>query len=173
MNLTAFLERQCGECKACCTSIGVQELGKPFQQQCVHVCSKGCNRYDNRPGSCKVYKCVWLNGDLSFDQRPDKFGVLFHVTEDEGKLWIDVFCLKVNIDIDKVMAAVGLLKAYYHDLAGFRFVRWDQQFNSAFPINLKDYPGCENIGVGTQWETRDNKLLWLKAPRRRALEVLV
>ena len=34
--------RSCGDCQACCTVVGVQELSKPHWTRCRHQCGVGC-----------------------------------------------------------------------------------------------------------------------------------
>lgn len=64
-------KRECGECTLCCTVTMVPELKKPVNTLC-DKCDNGCTIYDERPDSCKKFKCQWLRGDLNFDMRPDK-----------------------------------------------------------------------------------------------------
>jgi hypothetical protein len=73
------IENQCGECTACCTVMGVEELGKPFHQTCKHVCANGCAIYQDRPASCRVWECSWRSGWISGGEkmRPDRLGVMF------------------------------------------------------------------------------------------------
>lgn len=63
-------------------AVGVEELGKPSNFKC----EKGCGIYGKHPLSCQEYKCVWLEGILPIEDRPDKLGVVFHVHAD---LWLD------------------------------------------------------------------------------------
>lgn len=95
----------CGDCTACCTVIGVEELGKGNFCQCPHLTESGCSIYEKRPTSCRAYACVWRLGvfELAKDEihsryekegptwwesfspsqsqyRPDKLGVLFTIS---------------------------------------------------------------------------------------------
>ena len=75
--------RECGPCSACCTVIGVPELGKRMYEPCEHLCEAGCGIYAERPGSCRTFECQWLRGVLEVDGtidtelRPDACGVIF------------------------------------------------------------------------------------------------
>jgi hypothetical protein len=73
--------RACGDCQACCTILGIKELGKPPWTRCEHQCDRGCNIYEDRPETCRGYSCLWQAGLLDGDERrrPDKFGVIFDV----------------------------------------------------------------------------------------------
>jgi hypothetical protein len=74
--------RQCGECTACCTALAVQELDKPRYRPCQHLGEAGCGAYQSRPGSCRDYQCLWLQGFLGDEDRPDRLGVIVTVTRD-------------------------------------------------------------------------------------------
>ena len=76
--------RTCGECTACCTSLGVVELEKPLWQRCEHVCEAGCGIYPDRPRSCHDFVCLWLHGYFGKDERhrPDKCGLIFSMQKD-------------------------------------------------------------------------------------------
>ena len=75
--------RGCGPCNACCTVMGVPELGKGTYETCEHLCGAGCGIYAHRPGSCRRFECQWLRGMLEVDgtvdtgMRPDSCGVIF------------------------------------------------------------------------------------------------
>lgn len=75
--------RACGSCTACCTVLGVPELGKAAYQACAHLCEAGCGIHSDRPGSCRSFECQWLRGVLEVDGRvdpdlrPDSCGVIF------------------------------------------------------------------------------------------------
>ena len=75
--------RECGSCTACCTVMGVPEIGKGTYEACRHLCEAGCGIYADRPGSCRTFSCQWLRGTLEVDGtvdaglRPDACGVIF------------------------------------------------------------------------------------------------
>ena len=67
--------RNCGECTLCCTVTCVPEFNKSINVKCDH-CKGSCAIYENRPVSCRTFKCAWLQGDLGDDMRPDKIHVV-------------------------------------------------------------------------------------------------
>lgn len=72
-----MIERSCGECTACCTILGVEEISKRPGHSCLYQ-HGGCLIYDRRPSKCKSYECAWLAGGIPGDEnRPDKLGVMF------------------------------------------------------------------------------------------------
>lgn len=70
------MKRECGPCTACCTAMGVPELSKAPGTTCSSVCATGCGVYKTRPQSCRDFQCVWLQGALEDEHRPDKTGVV-------------------------------------------------------------------------------------------------
>lgn len=75
----------CGECGECCVRFDIPELNKAAGKTCRHFNSgAGCTIYDDRPNTCRAYRCYWLltQEDDRFkkmrsDMRPDKIGVVF------------------------------------------------------------------------------------------------
>jgi len=80
--------RACGSCTACCTVMGVHEIGKGTYEACTHLCEVGCGIYADRPGSCRTFECQWLrgvlevDGTLETDLRPDSCGVILDYQPD-------------------------------------------------------------------------------------------
>jgi uncharacterized protein len=72
--------RDCGNCRACCTVLGVSELAKPRDCACPHAKKdKGCTLFGkaDRPKSCTDYRCFWLDGLFERRDRPDRLGLIF------------------------------------------------------------------------------------------------
>lgn len=72
---------ECGDCRACCTTMGVPEIQKGAWHTCQHLCEYGCRVYAERPKSCADFECLWLQGCFGdrVDERPDRLGVVFSV----------------------------------------------------------------------------------------------
>jgi len=67
--------RSCGTCSLCCTVLRVDELGKRAGEDCRHQCGEqGCGIYETRPPICRSYQCLWRQGGLEEDERPDATG---------------------------------------------------------------------------------------------------
>jgi len=80
------MSRSCGECQACCYALPVYKSDadvdsglpmSPARSLCPHQCEKGCAIYEDRPGPCATYSCMWLLGWAAEDDRPDKLGLIF------------------------------------------------------------------------------------------------
>jgi len=53
----------------------VDELGKRAGVDCVHQRGReGCGIHASRPAICRDYHCLWLQGGLEDDERPDATG---------------------------------------------------------------------------------------------------
>jgi hypothetical protein len=67
--------RRCGTCSLCCTILRVDELAKPAGRDCLHQRGEnGCGIHASRPSICRAYRCLWLQGGLEDDERPDRLG---------------------------------------------------------------------------------------------------
>lgn len=108
--------RSCGTCEECCRVVAVAELNKPYHTPCVHQTGKGCAIYGNHPVECKDYTCVWLQGLLPEEMRPDKIGIL--VDAEGGDEWVVIQeCRRGALDtpvgielINRISGAVGKLR---------------------------------------------------------------
>ena len=77
-------DRVCGECTLCCTVLRVDELGKLGGVPCPKLRSPeatralggGCGIHERRPGICRSYRCLWLQGKLAEGDRPDRLGAV-------------------------------------------------------------------------------------------------
>ena len=67
--------RSCGSCSLCCTVLRVDELEKRAGDDCIHQRgASGCGIYEERPEICRAYQCLWRQGGLEDDERPDATG---------------------------------------------------------------------------------------------------
>ncbi len=73
-------QRECGECGACCVALG--DGDRPAHKPCDWLNRRGwgCKHYKRRPQVCQVFRCSWLLGQGRENDRPDKSGVLAHLT---------------------------------------------------------------------------------------------
>lgn len=70
--------RKCGSCHVCCKVYYIGELGKLTGDWCRYcVQGEGCLIYGARPPACSGYRCAWIEGDGSENDRPDLSGVVF------------------------------------------------------------------------------------------------
>ena len=104
--------RRCGPCTACCSSMAIDELGKPEWTPCEHLVDTehaksrtgtpstvpvrisaeqlrtrgggGCSNYKERPNSCAKFRCQWLAGMPLTEEkhRPDRCGLIIVDTAD-------------------------------------------------------------------------------------------
>ena len=71
----------CGDCTACCDLFPVDELGKTMNEKCVH-CEGGCTIYVDRPRSCSLFECAYLQSSAPESLRPDNCGVIYEKLSD-------------------------------------------------------------------------------------------
>mgnify|MGYP001561024974 CR=1 FL=1 len=87
--LPLIQERSCGNCRACCTPLGITELNKAPGIPCRHLVKGdcgGCGIYETRPLECREYFCGWRCGIGDLNQRPDHSGVLLTPRENRADI---------------------------------------------------------------------------------------
>ena len=82
----AECERACGDCTLCCTVLRVDELGKPGGTPCakLRLDGGGCAIHERRPGICRRYRCLWLQGAFDEEDRPDRLGAVLDLLTRAG-----------------------------------------------------------------------------------------
>lgn len=70
--------RSCGACSLCCTVLRVDALRKPGGTPCPELGppGTGCSIHPTRPPICRRYRCLWLQGGLDEEDRPDRLGAV-------------------------------------------------------------------------------------------------
>ena len=68
--------------------MGIEEIEKPADTPCPHLCAKGCIRYASRPLECRVFDCMWRMKYLPAWMKPNKTHAVVwpgHVEGPEGQ----------------------------------------------------------------------------------------
>lgn len=84
--------RACGTCMMCCKVPAIEEFAKPPGVWCRHATSgKGCGIYEERPGSCRAFYCLWMQ-DESFgpEWKPEKAKFVVYVQRNGVNLQVAV-----------------------------------------------------------------------------------
>lgn len=78
--------RSCGSCSLCCTVLRVDELQKLGGVPCskLGAAGEGCSIHATRPGICRRYRCLWLQGRLEAGDRPDRLGAILDLLSEGG-----------------------------------------------------------------------------------------
>ena len=99
---------KCGECTLCCDSLYIPELKKQAGTLCSNCeLTKGCKIYNNRPKSCREFKCAYLQMEkVHIDLRPDKCGVIFEMLSD------NIFLGTLHSDHEFSDVAKGQINAF-------------------------------------------------------------
>lgn len=108
MRFEIGIKNGCGQCTACCTTLGIRgqgagldhEPGSPCPQTieaCRPISGGGCKIYgqDSRPLFCKNFECAWTDGGLGKDPsyRPDRLGLMVTMSPWEDFIdgvWVEV-----------------------------------------------------------------------------------
>lgn len=108
----------CESCTLCCKYMRVDELEKSEHVWCKHCnIGNGCEIYDGRPESCRVYECVWLKtqsteNPMPLEFRPDNSRVVigtankgddivFYVSQDRPDAWNHIRFKKFTAGLKK------------------------------------------------------------------------
>jgi hypothetical protein len=64
----------------------VDALKKLGGVACTHLVSAsgGCGIYQERPRICRSYRCLWLQGGLDEEDRPDRLGAVLDLVTEAG-----------------------------------------------------------------------------------------
>lgn len=84
--------RVCGDCSLCCTVLRVDELRKLGGVPCLHQNSTGpgCSIHPERPGICRAYRCLWLQGGLEEPDRPDLVGAVLDLVREAAVVRLEI-----------------------------------------------------------------------------------
>ena len=75
----------------CCTVLRVDELRKLGGVACAALApSGGCTIYAKRPRICRAYQCMWLQGKLALEDRPDRLGAVLDLTFEAGAPLLEI-----------------------------------------------------------------------------------
>ncbi|MCP5059893.1 MAG: YkgJ family cysteine cluster protein [bacterium] len=85
-NVPASVRRACGSCSLCCTVLRVDELHKLGGTPCPQLSTSGggCGIHPTRPPICRAYRCLWLQGGLEEDDRPDRLAAVTDLLSEGG-----------------------------------------------------------------------------------------
>jgi hypothetical protein len=80
-------KRTCAGCDACCTNMGVEEIGKLPGVRCPHLAGEpgtSCSVYKTRPLACREFLCLWRGSDdiLPLNLFPPRVGFVVALTND-------------------------------------------------------------------------------------------
>ena len=83
--------KSCGDCGLCCKLMGVTALDKPAGKWCRHFSkSAGCAIYDERPGDCRIFNCLWLLTEaLDEGWKPTTAGFVLHSEQGGARLVVE------------------------------------------------------------------------------------
>lgn len=110
-------ERSCGECRACCITLGFQaregeaSFVKPHGTPCAHLVQIGCGIYAERPPVCRRFQCGWLQAPhLAEALRPDRCGVLFALNDNLQGPGIAVYAYELRPGAAEARAPARLIQ---------------------------------------------------------------
>lgn len=165
--------RTCGTCSLCCTVLRVDELAKPAGRDCVHQRGPdGCAIHATRPSICRAYRCLWLQGGLEDDERPDAIGGVVDL-ESTG-IGLRLAIREARPGIFDASPALQAIAARYRGSMPVRITDTGDVTDPDRPLRVLLADGVEQRIRGVLVETyRDGRLLeargmpWLERVVRR------
>jgi len=129
--------RVCGECRACCTTCAVNELNKPLNTPCKHLCERGCAIYESRPSSCREYDCAWLQGYLAEKLRPDRCGIVWTFERIGGfnGLLAHAMVLDERVPLERVEYQYNMLRQAHREALMLQIIPHDLRAPAHAKIN--------------------------------------
>ena len=90
--------RRCADCRECCIVMSIEEIEKPHDTACPHLCQKGCGIYPERPDECRQFTCMWRESLVPSWMKPNKVhAVIWPGTADkEGGKPIPIIRINFN-----------------------------------------------------------------------------
>lgn len=142
--MMSVTNRKCGDCTACCTVMGVAELGKPYAFPCQHLGDGGCTIYESRPDSCVGCECLWRQGAIcGVAMRPDKCGVMFAVSRTADGIELGVYVLRDRALADGV---VDVILTRFAPLCNYVTIYpLGSIVGVSYPLS-DEYPNCGEVG---------------------------
>ena len=83
----------------------ITQLDKPAKTPCKHLTASGCGIYEDRFPVCREYGCLWLWGEGSLEDRPDRMGAM--PTMSDNGLYLTLY---LNGDSTPEQLSRGALK---------------------------------------------------------------
>lgn len=151
--------RSCGSCSHCCTVLRVDPLAKPAGVDCVHQCGeRGCGIYATRPPICRDYRCLWLQGGLRDDERPDRTGGIVDL-ESVG-IGVRLGIREVRRGAFDASPALQAIAARYRDQMPVRISDAEDVMNPDRPFRVLLADGVEHRVTGDRIDVhRDGVLI--------------
>ncbi len=98
--------RECGDCSLCCKLLAIPELNCGEGDWCA-LCNppKGCGSYENRPPSCHDFECLWLQGRMPENLKPNRIGAVAHSSDGGATIKIHLDAGQTADAMDKGLRA--------------------------------------------------------------------
>jgi len=129
--------RGCRECRECCIVMAINELQKPADEACPHLCAKGCDRYASRPLECRKFDCMWLTSILPAWMKPNKVHAVVWPADVQNEEGVAVQIVRVNFNAAFPMNS--------------RVLRWAKRASQKFLVIIAYRDKFEAMLRGKQW----------------------
>jgi Fe-S-cluster containining protein len=143
--------RSCGTCSLCCSVLRVDELKKPAGADCRHqLGDRGCGIYPRRPEICRAYQCLWRQGGLEDDERPDATGGIVDLESNGIGVRLGIRMRRLE-DLDSSPALRAIAERYRNEMP-IRLSDIDDVMNPDRPFRVLLPEGIEQRVMGDRVE---------------------
>lgn len=151
--------RSCGSCSLCCSVLRVDELKKPAGFDCPQQQGEaGCAIHETRPNVCRSYHCLWLQGGLEDDERPDQTGGIIDL-ESTG-FGVQLSIREAHLNAFDESPGLQAIAARYREEMRVRIVAAHEPGEQDRPFRVFEADGLEHRVQGDRVETyRDDALV--------------
>jgi len=146
--------RSCGTCSSCCTVLRVDELAKPAGRDCRHqrgaADAAGCGIHADRPPVCRGYHCLWLQGGLDDDDRPDRTGGI--VDLEPGGLGAQLSIREIRAEAFETSSALQAIAEKHREQMPVRVILHGDPNDPDRPFRVLQAGGLEHRVAGERIE---------------------
>jgi Fe-S-cluster containining protein len=130
----------------CCTVLRVDELRKLGGVSCAALGAGGCTVYARRPHICRAYQCLWLQGTLDVEDRPDRLGAVLDLVHEGGSALLAIREAEPGVaDANPRLAAIA---ARYREAMPVRITRAQDALLGDAPVRTLLAGGEELVATG-------------------------
>lgn len=138
----------------CCTVLRVDELRKLGGVPCAALSARGCSIYARRPHICRAYRCLWLQGKLDVEDRPDRLGAVLDLVHEGGGALLAI--REAVAGATEASPRLALIAARYREAMPVRITR-------AADALMADTPVRTLLAVGEELVVTGDRVVRLRA----------
>lgn len=124
----------------------VDELRKLGGVSCAALGARGCTIYERRPGICRAYQCLWLQGKLDAEDRPDRLGAVLDLVHEGGAALLAI--REATPGATEANPRLAAIAARYREAMPVRITRASDALRGDAPVRTLLAGGEESLATG-------------------------